>query len=104
MCAISPWRGESVQAEMRVARGEEMGFICYGEHGLHAIEVTSSSRICPEDLASLRLFRREYPMAKAWLFDTVNHRLHDSVIEVVPLTDALPNLATLLGPQKKESR
>lgn len=88
----------------RTARGEEVDFVLYGEHGLHAIEVKSSSRIRPEDLASLRLFQRDYPMAKAWLFYAGNRRLHDSGIELIPLTEALPNLTTLLGPQKGKRR
>jgi predicted AAA+ superfamily ATPase len=85
----------------RTARGEEVDFVLYGEHGLHAIEVKSSSRVRPEDLAGLRLFLSDYPMAKAWLFHTGSRRWHESGVEIVPVTDALPQLRKLLGPPER---
>ena len=85
----------------RTARGEEVDFVLYGEHGLHAIEVKSSSRVRPEDLAGLRLFLSDYPMAKALLFHTGSRRWHESGVEIVPVTDALPQLRKLLGPPER---
>jgi predicted AAA+ superfamily ATPase len=84
----------------RTSRGEEVDFVLYGEHGLHAIEVKSSHRVRAEDLAGLRLFLHDYPMAKAWLFYTGTRRLHEAGIEIVPLTEALPNLVKMFGPPK----
>jgi predicted AAA+ superfamily ATPase len=83
----------------RTARGEEVDFVLYGEHGLHAIEVKSSSQVRPDDLAGLRLFLSDYPMAKAWLFHTGSRRGHESGVEIVPVTEALPHLRELLGPR-----
>jgi uncharacterized protein len=74
----------------------EVDFVLYGERGLHAIEVKRSARVKTEDLAGLRLFQRDYPMAKTMLLYGGKERLQLEGIEVLPFTWALPRLSSYL--------
>jgi uncharacterized protein len=81
----------------RTPNGHEVDFILYGKHGFYAIEVKRSSRIRSEDLSGLLQFKNDYPEAKLFLFHGGTRRWHESGIELVPLTQALPELATILA-------
>lgn len=65
----------------------EVDFILYGERGLIAIEVKSSTRVRKEDLEAIKLFIEDYPMAKAYFIYGGNHRYHEAGIEFVPIND-----------------
>ncbi len=80
----------------RTPEGAEVDFVLYGPRGLHAIEVKRSSRFSEADLAVLRVFCADYPEAKGWLFYGGTKRYRFGAIEVLPVIDALPRLATLL--------
>ena len=75
---------------------KEVDFVLYGEHGLLAIEVKRGSRLRDEDLATLRLFREDYPVAHAYLLYGGTRAYSIDGIAVVPLADALPALPDLL--------
>lgn len=75
---------------------KEVDFVLYGERGLVAIEVKRASAYREADLASLRLFQGDYPMARCFLFYGGSRRYRVDGIEVVPLARALPELPALL--------
>jgi predicted AAA+ superfamily ATPase len=75
----------------------EVDFVLYGERGLVAIEVKRTSRFREADLAELRLFRGDYPMARCHLFYGGTRAYEIDRIRVWPLAKALPSLASILG-------
>jgi len=72
-------------------------FALYGERGLVAIEVKRASVFRDADLSPLRLFVRDYPMARPFLFYGGTRAYEVDGIKVLPLTTALPQLADLLS-------
>lgn len=50
-----------------------------------------------DDLAGLRQFRADYPVAKAFLLHAGSERRHDDGVEIVPLGQALASLDRLLA-------
>lgn len=43
------------------------------------------------------LFQQDYPQASAWLFYGGTRRFHQSGVNVVPVQDALRNIAKILA-------
>ena len=80
----------------RTSAGQEVDFVLYGERGLVAIEVKRSSRYNERDLASLRTFGEDYPMAERYLMYGGERTYEADGIRVVPLAQALPMLPTIL--------
>ncbi len=76
---------------------KEVDFVLYGERGLFAIEVKRASRLRDGDLDTLRLFRADYPMARAMLLYGGSREYEVDGVAVVPLASALPQLPTLLA-------
>jgi predicted AAA+ superfamily ATPase len=74
----------------------EVDFVLYGERGLLAFEVKRTARFREADLASLRLFRTDYPMARCFLLYGGADAYEVDGIRVVPLATALPALGKLL--------
>jgi uncharacterized protein len=81
----------------RTRGGQEVDFVLYGELGLIAIEVKRSSRYRAQDLAGLRVFGDDYPMARRFLFYGGDRAYEVDGIRVMPLARALPDLPALLG-------
>jgi uncharacterized protein len=86
--ALSFWRTRS---------GQEVDFVLYGERGLVAIEVKRSHRYDSRDLAGLRTFGTDYPMADRYLFYGGQREYEVDGIRVIPLAQALPLLPEILG-------
>lgn len=80
----------------RTATSDEVDFVLYGERGLLAFEVKRSSRIRDEDLAPLRSFAEDYPMARLFLLHTGKERRHQRGVEIMPLAEALRHLDEIL--------
>ena len=76
---------------------KEVDFVLYGERGLVAVEVKRSARFRAADLAALRLFHADYPMARCYLFYGGSAEYEVDDVRVVPLSRALPQMPTLLG-------
>jgi len=76
---------------------KEVDFVLYGERGLVAIEVKRSSSYREADLATLRLLRTDYPMARCFLFYGGSRTYEVDGIRVLPLASALPDLPALLA-------
>jgi len=81
----------------RTAAGQEVDLVAYGPRGLHAFEVKRSDRFRESDLAGLRLFCEDYPEAQGHLLYGGTARYRFGAIDVVPLTEALPELAEWLA-------
>lgn len=75
----------------------EVDLVCYGERGFKAFEVKRTSRVRDEDLSSLLLFKKDYPMADAFLI--YGGQKEDKIrgIQILPLDQALRDLPTLLA-------
>jgi predicted AAA+ superfamily ATPase len=80
----------------RTAAGLEVDFVLYGERGLYAIEVKRAARLRDGDLAGLRAFRENYPMARTLALYTGPRAFHEGGVEVLPVGEALPRMGKLL--------
>ncbi|OGA26257.1 MAG: ATPase [Betaproteobacteria bacterium RIFCSPLOWO2_02_FULL_67_26] len=80
----------------RTATGDEVDFVLYGERGMRAFEVKSSSRLREQDFRGLHRLREDYPAVRGYLLYRGTRRWHERGVEVLPLKDALPSLAKLL--------
>jgi uncharacterized protein len=76
---------------------KEVDFVAYGERGLLAFEVKRASTFRDGDLATLRLFSADYPMARCFLFYTGKKAYEVDGIQVMPLATSLPTLGELLA-------
>jgi predicted AAA+ superfamily ATPase len=75
---------------------KEVDFVLYGARGLLAFEVKRSARFSEADLASLRLFQRDYPVARCFLLYGGRDDYQVEGIRILPLARALPRLGRLL--------
>ena len=62
----------------------KVDFVFYGPRGFKAIEVTSSSRIRPEDLSSLLTFKEDYPEADLFLIYGGPKTIPHKDIKIIP--------------------
>ena len=81
----------------RTSDGTEVDFILYGEKGLYAFEIKRASMITPKMLRSLKIFKKDYPMAKLFLVFGGKRREFYGEVEAWPIMDALKNLPELLS-------
>lgn len=63
----------------------EVDFIIYGESGLFAIEVKSSTSIRSDDLKGIKSFLDEYPISKALILYRGSEILVKEGIKIVPV-------------------
>ncbi len=75
----------------RTKSKHEVDLVLYGEHGLRAFEMKSTSRLRAEDFAGLRLFQQDYPMAQCTLIYTGDHKYTENNISVVPADEFFRN-------------
>ena len=80
----------------RTKNGLEVDFILYGPGGLIAIEVKRSGHVHSKDLRGLKEFKKDYPMARCYLFYGGSSPLYVDDITVLPLGQALRDLGQLL--------
>jgi predicted AAA+ superfamily ATPase len=75
---------------------KEVDFVLYGERGLVAVEVKRAARLRDSDLATLRLFAADYPVARCILLYGGHREYIVDRIRVIPLAVALPSLRQIL--------
>lgn len=75
----------------------EVDFVLYGARGLLAFEVKRTARFREAELATLRLFKGDYPMTRCFFLYGGRDAYEVGGIRVLPLADALPALPQLLG-------
>jgi predicted AAA+ superfamily ATPase len=80
----------------RTASQLEVDFILYGERGLVAVEVKRTANVRKGDLAGLKAFCQDYPMARPILIYGGRYRRYEGNIVVVPIQEALFGLHDLL--------
>ncbi len=76
---------------------QEVDFVLYGQRGLVAIEVKRSGFYRDADLASLRLFKGDYPAARCLLLYGGSRAYEVDGIRVMPVDAALRTLPDVLG-------
>jgi predicted AAA+ superfamily ATPase len=81
----------------RTSNGQEVDFVLYGPKGLLSFEVKRTSRTASSTLGGLKSFMTDYPMARAYFVYTGNRRMAEGKIEIIPISEALKNLTTLLS-------
>jgi len=80
----------------RTKNGLEVDFVLYGPKGLIAIEVKRSAHVHPKSLRGLKEFRKDYPIARCYLFYGGSMPLYMDDISILPIEQALQNLGRLL--------
>ncbi|MCB9876336.1 MAG: ATP-binding protein [Planctomycetes bacterium] len=76
----------------RTQAGNEVDFVLYGERGLLALEVTASRSLRSRDLAGLRAFGEDYPMARRAMIYGGSRSLREGSIDVWSIDDGVRNL------------
>ncbi len=85
----------------RSRNGVEVDFVLYGPKGLFAFEVKNTAQIRPQDLRSLREFKKDYPDAKLVYLYRGKEKLLRTEILCWPVDDFLMNLSTEWDPVEK---
>jgi uncharacterized protein len=80
----------------RTSNGVEVDFVLYGPSGIICIEVKYSSTYRSKDLNGLRSFKKDYPMAKAYLFYMGDNEFYEEDVTIMPATKALRTLPQLM--------
>jgi len=70
----------------------EVDFVLYGERGIKAFEVKRTAKVRLKELQGLKLFLKDYPMAKAFYLYGGNQYYQEGNIEIIPIQDALVKL------------
>jgi predicted AAA+ superfamily ATPase len=70
----------------------EVDFVLYGERGIKAFEVKRTATVRLKELQGLKLFLKDYPMAKAFYLYGGNRYYQEGNIEIIPIQEALVKL------------
>jgi uncharacterized protein len=70
----------------------EVDFVLYGERGIKAFEVKRTAKVRLKELQGLKLFLKDYPMAKAFYLYGGSRTYQEGNIEIIPIQDALGKL------------
>ena len=81
----------------RTQAGEEVDFVLYGPHGLHAFELKRSATITSKSLKGLKTFGADYPEAQLYIIFSGKQKEYYGNITAIPLTEILLNLPKLIG-------
>lgn len=81
----------------RTLAGDEVDFILYGPHGLHAFEIKRSSQINSKSFKGLKTFSEEYPEATLSIIFLGKHKEYHGNITAIPFEQALQELPALIG-------
>lgn len=81
----------------KTANNAEVDFVSYGSLGLFAFEVKRSTIVTSDDMAALKLFKRDYPIAKLFLLYGGNEEHQIDGISILPLEAALRKLPEIFG-------
>ena len=76
----------------RTRAGNEVDFVLYGESGLFAIEVKSSTTLHPRDFSGLRAFAEDYPFATPVLLYRGPRRIQERGVLCLPCEPFLRTL------------
>jgi len=74
----------------------EVDFVAYGPKAILAFEIKHKDSVDTRDLSALKIFRKDYPMAKLYLIYQGDRRLWIDDITILPMTEALKTLDQIL--------
>lgn len=80
----------------RTTEQQEVDFVLYGDRGLHAVEIKHKSQLQTKDFQHLKLFLKDYPVAKAYLLYGGTRTYYENDILVIPFQQGLNSLQTWL--------
>jgi len=81
----------------RTSAGSEVDLVLYGPKGLLAFEVKRSSRVSSSDLRGLKLFHKDYPMARLYFAYGGTRVMREGPIEIIPMVKLLEKLHVILS-------
>ncbi len=81
----------------RTSNQVEVDFVVYGEKGLLAFEIKRKGRYSGKDLNGLKMFLKDYPMARTFFLYGGTKRFYEKGIEILPVRDAIVRLHTILN-------
>ena len=81
----------------RTAEKVEVDFVLYGNRGIKAFEIKRTSRINNEMLKGLKMFLKDYPMAKSYLIYGGNRKMWIDNIEIIPIKDFFASAKNILA-------
>lgn len=80
----------------RTHTGQEVDFVLYGPHGMHAFEIKRSSKLSTKSFKGLKAFAADYPEAKLNIIYQGKLKEYHGNITAIPFVDALRELPKLL--------
>ncbi len=80
----------------QTAGGIEVDFVAYGEKGIFAFEIKRQAKINSKSLKGLKLFKKDYPLAKTFLIYGGDRTINKEGIQILPFNQALICLKDLL--------
>lgn len=80
----------------RTLSGNEVDFVLYGPHGLHAFEIKRSSKVDTKAFKGLKSFHDDYPEAKLHLVFLGKNKEYYDNITVIPFEEILSDLPNIL--------
>jgi predicted AAA+ superfamily ATPase len=80
----------------RTSNNIEVDFVLYGKGGVKAFEIKRSRKYKKKDLNGLKLFLKDYPIAKAFFVYGGERVLYVNDICVMPYKECIRNLSTIL--------
>ena len=81
----------------RTVAGREVDFVLYGPKVIVAIEVKRSARVTDEMFGGLRMFMKEYPMARAYFLTAGDRDGWENGVRVMPIEAFLKNIGAELA-------
>lgn len=75
----------------------EVDFVLYGDRGIMAFEVKRNAKVRLSELQGLKLFLKDYPMARAYYLYGGDRHYREGNIDVMPIKDALSGLQHILS-------
>lgn len=76
----------------RTTQQTEVDLVLYGKRGIVALEIKRAKSIQPKHVRGLKLFLKDYPMAKAYLIYGGDRVLHEDAITILPIKDFLMDI------------
>lgn len=81
----------------RTSNNIEVDFVLYGKGGIKAFEIKRSRKYQKKDLNGLKLFLKDYPVAKAFFVYGGDRKLYVNDICIMPYEECVRNLKTILN-------
>lgn len=81
----------------RTSNNMEVDFVLYGNKGIRAFEVKRTGKVTAPMLNGLKAFLKDYPSAKSYFVYGGGRYFREGDIEILPISEALKNLPTILG-------